>query len=217
MSDPFDFFRISNQLRYCRYLLFLGKWLMRLLSASVETFLRSNFGLRYVHMLPCAFLFCLFCSNLTPFPHLLTYVFLLGFFALVIHHYIHVFLRRRRSAAEPHSSSTGDSWKIWQRLGLAQTTTHCYVEPVFCWIVGLHVAIVDPFLGLWLKTAAVSLFLKEQIKRRKFIRRTIDSIDAKLEAQTLNASLKQYQPGPGQGAQKSHRAHFPRGGQLPHP
>ncbi|MGA2787490.1 MAG: hypothetical protein ABSF60_08180 [Verrucomicrobiota bacterium] len=76
---------------------------------------------------------------------------------------------------------------------------------------------LDPFLGLWLKTSAVALLVKAQIKRFKFIRRIIDSIDAKLEAQTLNTSLKQYQPGPGQGAQKSHRAHFPGGVHQPHP
>jgi hypothetical protein len=217
MPDPFDFFTISTQRRYFHYALFIGKWLMRLLSASVETFMHYNFGRRYVHMLPCAFLFCLFCSNLAPFPHLSTYIFLLSFFALVIYHYIQVFLRQWRSASEPHSSSTGDSWQIWQRLGLAQTTIHCYVEPVFCWIVGLYAATMDPFLGLWLKTAAVALFLKEQIKRFKFVRRVIDSIDAKLEAQTLNASLKQQQPAPGQGAQKSHRARFPRSGQQQYP
>jgi hypothetical protein len=217
MSDPFDFFSISNLRRYCRYLLFIAKWLMRLLSASVEAFLRSNFGRRYVHILPCAFLFCFFCAGLTPFPRLLTYIFLLGLFALIIYHYFHIFLRRRRSAAEPHSSSTGDSWTIWQRVGLAQPTIQCFVEPLFCWLVGLHVAMLDPFLGLWLKTSAVALFVKAQIKRYKFIRRIIDSIDAKLEAQTLNASLKQYQSGPGQGAQKSHRAHFPGSGHQPHP
>jgi hypothetical protein len=217
MSDPFDFFTVSNLRRYCRYLLFIAKWLMRLLSASVEVFLRSNFGRRYVHMLPCAFLFCVFCASLAPFPRHLTGVFLLGLFALIIYHYIHVFLRRLRSAAEPHSSSTGDSWIILQRFGLTQTTVQRYIEPVLCWLVGLHVAMLDPFLGFWLEISAIALFIKGQTKRLMFIRRLIDSIDAKLEAQALNAALKQYQPGQGQGAQKSHRAHFPGGGHKPNP
>jgi len=190
---------------------------MRLLSASVEAFLRSNFGRRYVHMLSGAFLLCMIYSGLNPFRGLLINLFLLGLFARIICHYIHVFQRRRLSAAEPHSSSAGDSWLIWQRFGLTQTTVQRYIEPAFCWIVGLLVSMQDPFLGVWLKASGFALFIKEQIKRFKTNRRIIDSIDAKLEAQALNASLKQYQPGPGQGAQKSHRAYFPRSGHHPRP
>lgn len=215
MSDLFEFFKISTQRRYGRYALFLGKWLMRLLSASVETFIHFNFGRRYVHMLPCAFLLCIFCSNFAPSPHSLTNLFLFCFFALVVYHYIKVFLRKQRSGVEPHSASTGESWEIWQRIGLAKTTINCYVEPVFCWIVGLHVTKIDPFLGLWLKSAAVALFVKEQIKRFKFNKRIIDSNDAKVEAQALNAALKGHKAGPVQGAQKSHRVRFPGSRQQP--
>ena len=217
MSDPFDFFTVSNLRRYCRYLLFIAKWLMRLLSASVEAFLRSNFGRRYIHMLPGAFLLCLICSSLDPFRSLLFNIFLLGLFAQIIYHYIHVFRRRRLSAVEPHSSSAGDSWQIWQGFGLMQTTVQRYIEPALCWIIGLLVTMQDPFLGVWLKASAFSLFIKEQIKRFKLNRRIIDSTDAKLEAQALNAALKQYQPGTAQNAQKSHRAHLPRSGHHPHP
>jgi hypothetical protein len=217
MSDIFYLFRASTLRRSAHISLFLGKWLMRLLSASGEAFLRDNFGRRYIHMLSGAFLLCLICSGLNPFPHLLTNVFLVGFFARIIYHYIHVFQRRRLSAAEPHSSFTGNSWQIWQHFGLTQTTIQRYIEPALCWIVGLLVLMQDPFLGIWLKASGFALFIKEQIKRFKTNRRIIDSLDAKLEAQALNASLKQYQPGPGQGAQKSHRAHFPNSGRHPHP
>jgi hypothetical protein len=217
MSDMFYLFRVSTLRRSAHISLFLGNWLTRLLSASVEAFLRNNFGRRYVHTLFGAFLLCLVCSGLDPFPGLLIKVFLLGLFARIIHHYIQVFHRRRLSATEPHSSSAGDSWQIWQRYGFAQTTVQRYIEPLLCWIVGLLVTIQDPFLGVWLKGSAFALLIKEQVKRFKFNRRIIDSMDAKLDAQALNSSLKQYQPGPGQCAQKSHRAHFPRSGLHPHP
>ena len=190
---------------------------MRLLSPSVEAFLRSNFGRRYVHILFGSLLLCLIWSGLDPFRGLLFYLFLSGLFARIIYHYIHVFQRRRLSAAEPHSSSAGDSWKIWQRIGITETAVQRYIEPAFCWIVGLLVTLQDPFLGLWLKASAFALFINEQIKRFKINRRIIDSIDAKHAAQSHNAALKQYQPRPGQGAQKSHRAYFPRSGHRPHP
>jgi len=215
MSDIFYLFRASTLRRSAHISLFLGKWLMRLLSASVEAFLRDNFGQRYIHMLFGAFLLCLICSGLDRFPGSLINIFLLGLFARIIYHYIHAFQRRRLSAAEPHSSSAGESWKIWQTFGFTQTTVQRYIEPAFCWIVGLLVSMQDPFLGVWLKASGFALFIKEQIKRFKTNRRIIDATDAKLEAQALNASLKQYQPGPGQGAQKSHRAHFP--GSIHHP
>jgi len=192
MSDVLDYFSVSNLRRYARYALFLGKWLMRLLSAGVEAFLRSNFGRRYVHMLSGAFLLCLTCSAFYPRPGLLTNLFVFGLLARIIQHYFHVFHRRRHSVTEPLSSSAGDSWKFWNRFGYTKAT-------------------------IWLKLSAVALFIKEQISRFRINRRIIDSVDAKVEAQTLNSSLKQYQPGPGQGAQKSHRAHFPRSGHHPNP
>ena len=217
MSDIFYPFRLSTLRRTARISLFLGKWLMRLLSASVEAFLHSNFGRRYVRMLLGAFFVCLICSALDPFPGLLIRLFLLGFLAQIICHLFHVFHRRRLSAAEPHSSSTGDSWKIWQHFGFSQTTVQRYLEPALCWVVGWIVSVPDPFLGFWLMASAVSLLIKEQISRVKITRRIIDAHDAKIAAQSLNNGLRQYQQGTAQGVQKSHRAHFARSGHRPHP
>lgn len=217
MSDPLNFFTIAGQRRYLRIALFLGKWLMRLLSASVEAFLRTNFGRRYVHMLAGAFLFFFLSTGLNPAPALLTSLFLMGLFALVIYHYIQMFRRRGLSVAEPHSSSAGNSWNFWQRFGLAQTTVQRYLEPALCWLIGLIISTPDPFLGFWLKASAVALFVKEQINRVRITRRIIEANDAKVSAQDLNSGVRQYQQGPGQAAQKSHRARFPSGGQHPHP
>jgi len=152
-----------------------------------------------------------------PRPGLLTNLFVFGLLARIIQHYFHVFHRRRHSVTEPLSSSAGDSWKFWNRFGYTKATIQRYIEPALCMISGLFVSMQDPFLGVWLKLSAVALFIKEQISRFRINRRIIDSVDAKVEAQTLNSSLKQYQPGPGQGAQKSHRAHFPRSGHHPNP
>jgi hypothetical protein len=76
MSDIFYLFRVSTLRRSAHISLFLGNWLTRLLSASVEAFLRNNFGRRYVHTLFGAFLLCLVCSGLDPFPGLLIKVLL---------------------------------------------------------------------------------------------------------------------------------------------
>ena len=217
MYNALDFFTIAGQRRYLNITLFIGKWLMALMSASVETYLRANFGRRYVFMLVSAFFFFLVCSGLNPHPSALTSLFLFGLFVLGIYHFIQMFRRRHLGVAEPHSASTGDSWIFWQRFGLAQTTTQRYVEPAFCWLLGLIISPVDPFLGFWLKTSAVALLIKEQISRVRITRRIIDANDAKVAAQNLNNGVRQYQQGPGRGAQKSHRAHFPGSGQRPRP
>jgi hypothetical protein len=159
----------------------------------------------------------LVCAAFNPHPAFSTVLFLLSLLGCIFFHYVQVIQRKRLSVAEPHSSSAGDSWNIWQTQGLTKTTVKRYVEPALCMAVGLLVSLPDRFLGCWLVASAVALFVKEQQSRFKIGRRIMDSIDAKHEAQALNNSLKQQQPAPGQGAQKSHRAHFPRSGQHPHP
>ncbi len=108
MSNALDFFTIAGQRRYLRIALFLGKWLMALTSASVEKYLRSNFGRHYVYMLVSALFLFLVCSGLNPHPAPLTSLFLSVLFVLVIYHFIQVFRRRRLAVAEPHSASAGD-------------------------------------------------------------------------------------------------------------
>jgi hypothetical protein len=217
MSDPLEFFTFAGQRRYLRIALFLGKWLMRLMSASVEAYLRANFGRRYVNMLAGAFFFFFVCTGLNPAPAAFTSLFLLGLFVMVVRHVLQVFRRRRLSATEPHSASAGESWVVWQRFGLAPATVQRYLEPLLCWIIGLIISPADPFLGFWLKASAVALLIKEQFNRVRITRRIIDANDAKVSAQSLNTGMRQYQQGPGQAAQKSHRAHFPSRIQRPRP
>jgi len=100
---------------------------------------------------------------------------------------------------------------------LAKTTIKGFLEPAMCLLAGLLVALLDPFLSCWLIAAAIALFTKEQQSRFKINRRIMDSIDAKIEAQALNNSLKQNQTPRGPGAQKTHRAYFPSSGQSPRP
>lgn len=217
MSEYFDFLKFANVLRLIRVMLFLGKWLMRLMAASVEAYLHSNFGRRYVWMLIGAFFLFFFGAGMNPSPAPLTGLFLVGLIVLVIHHLIHAFHRHRYSVAEPHSSSSGDSWHFWQGFGLAETTVQLYLEPALCILLGLIVAKPDPFLALWLAASGVSLFIKKVVNHFKHMRRVIDSMDAKIEAQRLNTTLTQFQQKPGQSAQKSHRARFASSGQKPRP
>ena len=215
MFKPFDFFTIAGQRRLLRIELFLLKWAMRLLSASVEICLRQNFGRRYMPMLFAAPFLFLFCAGLDPFRTPLTDLFWLGLFALAFWHFIYLFVRRSRSIAEPHSQSAGESWGGWQRFGFDETIVQRYLEPALCALVGCIIFLIDPFLGFWLMASGAALFVKQQISRFKTNRRIMDALDAKLEAQRLNAALTKAQQRPAQRAQKSHRAYFPRGGQHP--
>ena len=217
MSDVFSPFRVATLRRTFRICLFVGKWLLRLLPQTVEPFLRSNFGRRYVLQPFGAWFLFLICASLNPRPAATSSLFLVSLFALISYHCVHVFQRNRLSAAEPHSSSTGDSWKLWQKHGFSKSTVQCYLEPALCGMVGLLVLLPDPFLGWWLMASASALFIKEHHTRFKLNRRVTDALDAKLAAQTLNNALRQPQSGPGPRAQKSHRAHFPRSGQHPRP
>ena len=215
MSEFLNLFSYANHRRWLRVCLFIGKWLMRLLSASVEVILRRNFGRRYICMLIGSFIFTLFCFGLIHVEAFLSVLFLFIMFVRLTRNIIKIFRRIRLSIPEPHSSSTGESWIVWQRHGFSQTTVQRYLEPALCLIAGLIVLMPDKFLGRWLMASAVALFIKEQISRWKINRRIIDANDAKLEAQRLHASLAQVQQKPGHAAQKSHRAHFPRGGRNP--
>lgn len=161
--------------------------------------------------------FFLCCAGLNPRPALMSVLFFFSLLVLVVCHCIYTFQRNRLSGAEPHSTSAGDSWKIWQRYGFQKAAIQRYLEPALCAVTGLLMLIPDLFLGGWLLAAAVALFVKEQQSRFKISRRILDSIDAKIEAQALNTSLKQHQPGPAQSAQKSHRVYFPSRRQPPRP
>lgn len=217
MSEFFNLLSYANHRRWLRIWLFIGEWLMRLLSASIEIILRRNFGRRYIFMLIGAFICFLFCLGLAHAEAFLSVLFVFIMIVRLTKNIIKIFRRIRLSIPEPHSSSTGESWVFWQRHGYSQATVQRYFEPALCLIVGLLVSLPDKFLGHWLMASAVALFIKEQISRWKINRRLIDANDAKIAAQALNASLKQHQPGPGQGAQKSHRAHFPSSGRHPNP
>ena len=217
MSKIPDFFTLAGQRFYLRIWLFLLKWAMRLLSASAETWLRKNFGRNYALWLFAPPFMFLFCSAFYPHPTPLTEVFLLGLFVLTGWHIGNLFVRRYRSRAEPHSGSAGVSWSYWKRLGLAETTTQRYLEPALCGLAGGILFSFDQFLGGWLMASGLALFVKQQISDFKLNRRVMDALDAKLEAQRMNTSLTQYQQKPGQGAQKSHRAHFPGTSQRRHP
>ena len=56
MSNALDFFTIAGQRRYHPHRPFQGSGYMALTSASVEKYLRSNFGRHYVYMLVSALL-----------------------------------------------------------------------------------------------------------------------------------------------------------------
>lgn len=217
MSNYFDFLNYKNICRWVRIFIFLGKWAGKFLAASIEVYLRSNFGRRYVRMLFGALFLCLFCAGLNSKTTILTSLYLFGLWALVIKHFIFVFRRHRLSIPEPHSSYSGDSWKYWQNLGLPQVAVQGFLEPSLCTVVGLIIYTIDRFLGFWILASAISLFVKELLGRVRNTSQLINAMDAKIEAQRQNAAITQFQQKPGQGAQKPQRAHFAHPGQRRNP
>jgi hypothetical protein len=210
--DPFWLFKPKPFLRFS---LFVGKWFMRLTSASVELCLRANFGRRYLPRLVLAALLCTFCVFLDPSASFPTAGFLLGLYVLVAYHAGEIFTRKARGVPEPQTFSTGESWVVWQRLPVSNAFVQRYLEPSLCAFIGLLVGELDPFLHFWLLTSAISLFIKQQIDRVLVTRRVLDSIDAKHEAQTLNGAIKAFQQRH-QAAQRPQRARLPQpGGRHP--
>ena len=214
MFDQFDPFKFSTWKRYLRIWLFIAKWLMRLLSANLELCLRHNFGRRYLpRLIASVFLYWLFVS-LAPPPNALAGLFLPAMFVILVYHSTQMMTRQRRGTAEPYTLSTGDSW-LCHYLKCSQSSVQGYVEPGLCFLVGLTLAGADRFLHCWLEASAVALFIKEQIYRSKLTRRILDSMDAKHEAQAMNAAMKAYQQPPAQRGQQTHRAHLPQRPQQP--
>lgn len=206
LPDPFAFFTPKRMLRIN---LFVWKWLMRLLSASVEVYLRRNFGRRYLLRLCGAVFFCTVCASLVRRPSPLTGVFVLVLFVLIAFHAVQVCTRRSQGVAEPHSFSTGDSWPVWRRLPCAETVVQRYLEPCLCVLAGLILGSLDPFLEAWLAGAGIALFMKGQISRMKDARRVLDALDARHEAQALHAALNARQQPRAHQAQQPHRARLP--------
>jgi hypothetical protein len=210
MFELFDPFKVSTWRRYLRIWLFIAKWLMLLLSASIELCLRRNFGRRYLPRLILAVVFYTFCAGVAPSPNSLTGLFLAGLFAALACHIFQILKRQWRSLPEPYTFSAGDSWLLGQFLKCPQTTVQRFVEPGLCFLLSLPLATVDPFLHLWLAASALALFVKEQIQSIKLTRQILDALDAKHKAQALNTALKAHQQPHGQVGQRAHRAHLPQ-------
>jgi hypothetical protein len=209
MPEITQLLQISTYRRVGRISLLIAQWLTRLLSASVEIYLRRNFGRRYLVTITLAWVFYMMCMGFAPPAMPLTGLFALGLLVLSFHHYAFTFSRRRLQLPEPHSLSSGDSWEFWRSLPFQPTTVQQCIEPALCVLISFPVASVDPFLALWLRASAIALFAKELITRMSTTRRIMDTADARIEAQRLNAGLNQHLQQPRNGAQAAHRARFP--------
>lgn len=203
--------------RNWRVTLFVLRWGMRLMSASIEIYFRRNFGCRYLPMLIGAFIAFAFCAGLVPSPSPLTTLFFLVTLVLAFRHCLFAFMRYRLSLPEPHTLSAGDSWNVWQCWGFRPSTVQCYIEPALSLIAGFLVLGIDPFLGFWLTGSALALCVKEQLIRIKMVRHIQNAADARIEAQRLNGGLNQYVARSTRGAQRPHRAGFAHPLRKTHP
>ncbi|MBU6401006.1 MAG: hypothetical protein KGS61_11855 [Verrucomicrobia bacterium] len=202
LLDPKAYFTPKRMLRING---FIWKWVMRLLTASVEVALHRNFGRRYLPRLLAGTFFCTVCAAAAPRPSTLTGLWVLGLYALVAFHAVCVYARQ--GVVVPHSFSAGEPWPLWRRIPWSETAVQRFGEPALCALIGLLVMPLVPFLAGWLVSAGLALLVKGQICRIEESRRVLDAMDARHEAQALHTALNARQQRP--QAQQAHRARLP--------
>src|SRR5262249_52404414 len=128
----------------------------------------------------------------------------------VVVHGTFALTRRLRHVPEPHTQSPGDPWPFWESCGLSLFKVRLVTEPTALFLAGSLCSNADPFLSLWLKACAASLFLKHAIIALRLRRRVMDAADGRIEAQEFNAALNRYlSPRESRRRRQQHRARLP--------
>jgi hypothetical protein len=187
----------------------LTKILSRLLSASLETCFRRNFGRRYFRTVAGSLLFCILYCKLVPAEARLIQAFLFVFFAMVIYQVAYYAARRQIGGAEPHSYWPGDSWAMWEQFGIHQTIVRRYIEPGLCFLFAWLSFGFDPYFSAWVGAGGFSIFAKEQIIRLDRIRRALEMIDSRIESQETRSSVEEFLSPRHRERERGHRPHLP--------
>lgn len=171
-----------------------------LLSLNLLVFLRRSLGERVVVDMCFAFGFgcvayCLYVSARRHlFPLLqepcLAPVFLHTLSALIVCHIFCIILRRNKPATI-HSFSTGRPLEFWRFIRASDTTLQRYVQPAACLLVALGLSRWDLALAWWIGAASVAVFVEEQLARLQMRRRVLDTIDGRIESQTLYGRVQE--------------------------
>lgn len=182
-----------------------------LLSLNLLVFLRRGFGERMAGDLCVACGFAWGCSWLmaaarswtcppSPQPLLIPF-FLYALSVLTACHLAGIWLRRKKPATV-HSHATGCPLGPWRILRVSDVTLQRYVEPTACLLAAVGLARWDRVLAWWIGAASVAVFVEEQLARFGMRRRVLDSIDGRIESQTLYGRVQErLSPSAAPGAQ----------------
>lgn len=181
-------------------LIMIVRGTMYLLSLNLLVFLRRGFGERMTGDLCVACGFAWGCfwllatarawfSPQLPQP-LLTPFFLDALFALTACHLVGIWLRRRKPATI-HSFATGRPLGFWRILRVSDLTLQRYVQPTLCGLAALALSRWDQALAYLIGAASMAVFVEEQLARFGMRRRVLDSIDGRIESQTLYGRVQE--------------------------
>jgi hypothetical protein len=113
------------------------------------------------------------------------------FLLLSIGHRIHGAFRRMRGKRW-HSYSSGESWLA---LGpLSEERTQLYIEPLLLVLISQIIQPMDGMLGGFLMFSGFALLIKEHWRAHIIREKFLDTIDAQIEAQYLQAAVVEERP-----------------------
>lgn len=171
-----------------------------LLSLNLLVFLRRSFGERVVGDmcvacgLPCVCFWFYVSARRHLFPLLpeprLSALFIHTLSTLIACHILGIWLRRKKPTAI-HSLSTGIPFGFWRFIRASDATLQRYVQPVVCMLAALGLSRWDKALAYWIGAASLAVFMEEQLSRLGMRRRVLDSIDSRIESQTLYGRVQE--------------------------
>ena len=173
---------------------------MYLLSLNLLVFLRRQFGERIISDLcvACGFSWVCFwlyeAARAWMFPLLpatqLAPFFLKALSALTACHLAGMWLRTKKPAVT-HSFATGVPLGFWRFLRVSDMALQRYVQPCACLLAAIGLSRWDRALAYWIGGASVAVLIEEQLARFQMRRRVLDTIDGRIESQTLYGRVQQ--------------------------
>jgi hypothetical protein len=175
----------------------------RVLAPSAEIFLRHSFGQRYTFMLIASFSaftgYVLLTEIFAPPDETpLMGIYLLIFLCLLV---FHIWTMFRTPLGRIQSDSCGQSHEFWERGGITPTYAQLFAEPAVTFLIGMLILHVDDALAVWLMLAGTSLFAKEVARKWRGWNRVLDALDARIDGEQMNTTVREYNTPQSGGAQ----------------
>ena len=171
-----------------------GLYLMQALAFPVEVLLRYKFGERYLTV-PTALVGIIGTAVLLyPNYSLMGTIPLVVLVAFAWHKF--QIRQRNRRGEEWYSKCWGIPWIPWERLDKSGMRREYVWEPAAVAIPGVILAVLGQHIGFLLLGSAAALIVKQWIWRSEVRRKILDRIDAKIESENIEISMKQEKPDP---------------------